>query len=91
MGQQSNNGGRNAKLDEKKERAAGRTANRSPEAEQVKDAVFENFAKGKTGGAFGKDEMANRPTGANTQGAGGGGGGPAEAGANHLNTGTKSN
>ena len=87
MGQRANNGGRKATLDDQKARSAGRQKDRGPAAEQIKDAVFENYAKGKTGGAFGEEGMANLPTGGNTHGAGGGGGSGSESGANHLNTG----
>jgi hypothetical protein len=74
MGQAANNGGRQAKLDEKKTRAAGR----QPQAvrKQVKDAFEEQPAKGKAGGAFGKNDRANRTNIGFTQGAGGGGGTP---------------
>ena len=73
MGQAANNGGRQAKLDEKKTRAAARQGNAI--RGEVRDAKDEQFAKGKSGGAFGKEGVANRRgrTG-NTQGAGGGGG-----------------
>ena len=87
MGQHANNSGRNASLDDKKGRAAGRGDDRDPMTEAIKDAVFETPAQGQTGGAFGKEGMANMPVGANTQGAGGGGGGGSEAGANHLTEG----
>jgi len=65
MGQESQNGGRNASLDEQKERTAGRRDQHDPDREQ--------FAKGKTAGAFGKDEKAN--TEGTSLGEGGGGGG----------------
>jgi hypothetical protein len=69
---QARNSNRNAKLDEKKNRAAGRQA-RDVRME-IRDAKSEQFAKGKTAGASGKGGTANRPTGGYTQGAGGGGG-----------------
>jgi hypothetical protein len=52
MGQQANNGGRHAELDEKKLRAAGRRE-RSPERQAIADQFDEKPAKGATGGAFG--------------------------------------
>ena len=73
---QAGNSNRKASLDDRKERAAGR----SGEREMVKEAVKPRDMKGKTGGAFGADGKANRAgTGAASQGAGGGGGGPAPA------------
>lgn len=57
MGQAANNK-RNANLDEKKERAAGRQKQQSLQAAAVIDAFSENFAKGKTAGAFGKNETS---------------------------------
>lgn len=59
MGQRANSG-RNATLDEKKRRAAGRSKQESPQRRQVRDARSEDFAKGKTAGAFGKGWMTNR-------------------------------
>jgi hypothetical protein len=67
MGQQAISN-RNATLDEKKRRAAGRANTNSPEQRAIK-----NHAKGAVGGAFGKQGRANR-RGAKL-GAGGGGGG----------------
>ena len=74
MGQAANSN-RNASLDDRKGRAAGRTGKR----EAVREAVSAPPAKGKTGGAFGAEGNANRtPTGF-TQGAGGGGGAQSQA------------
>jgi hypothetical protein len=75
MGQAANSG-RNATLDQKKARAAGRggRTGQAPRA-QIKDRMDEPFAKGKAAGAFGKGGVANpRGRGSNTRGAGGGGG-----------------
>ena len=72
MGQAANNRGRQAQLDQKKTRAAGRE--QQAVRTQIRDRAEEQFAKGKTPGAFGKAGTANRPTGGYTQGAGGGGG-----------------
>lgn len=72
MGQAANNAGRQAKLDAKKTRAAGRQ--QQEVRSQIRDRGAEQFAKGKTAGAHGKAGTANRPTGGYTQGAGGGGG-----------------
>ena len=69
---QARNSNRNATLDEKKTRAAGRQARDA--RMEIRDARMEQFAKGKTAGASGKGGTANRPTGGYTQGAGGGGG-----------------
>lgn len=71
MGQQANSN-RQSQLDQKKTRAAGRQQNAV--RSEVRDAMDEQFAKGKTGGSFGKDGKANRRGGAFTRGAGGGGG-----------------
>jgi hypothetical protein len=65
MGQQANSG-RNATLDEKKERAAGRQQQHSSQAERIKDAYDENFSKGKTGGAGGQTAKADRITASKT-------------------------
>ena len=74
MGQQANNGGRRATLDEKKSRAAGRR-NEAGRAE-IRDGMGrEQHARGKTGGASGAGRRSERSAGG--QGAGGGGGGPA--------------
>jgi hypothetical protein len=59
MGQERNSG-RQAKLDEKHSRAAGRRNQQSPERQAVKDWQRPVPAKGKTAGAFGKDNKANR-------------------------------
>jgi hypothetical protein len=59
MGQQANSG-RRASLDDKKRRAAGR-GQRTEEVEAVRDTVQgPEYAKGKTAGAFGKNDRANR-------------------------------
>jgi hypothetical protein len=71
MGQAANSN-RRATLDEKKTRAAGRQKNAV--RAQIRDRADEQFAKGKTSGAFGKSGTANRPTGGYTKGGGGGGG-----------------
>jgi len=55
MGQQANSG-RQATLDEKKRRAAGRKQN-EPETRQIQNREAPPGA----GGAFGKGGMANRP------------------------------
>jgi len=64
MGQLANSG-RNASLDQKKRRAAGRDGTNSPEIEAIKDAVGLTRQKGRAGGAFGKqgapDRMEGRP------------------------------
>jgi hypothetical protein len=52
MAQRANNRGRNATLDEKKRRAAGRKE-RTPEREAIRDPSGRRPTKGKTGGAFG--------------------------------------
>ena len=57
MGQRANSG-RNAALDDKKERAAGRDQN-SPEQQ----AITDRQPTPPVGGAFGKDEHANRDAG----------------------------
>ena len=75
MGQQAQNGGRQASLDGKKSRAAGRLKDSSPEREAIKDSVgLAKTPKGASGGAFGKKGMANR-RGTGGIGEGGGGGG----------------
>lgn len=58
MGQEAQNNNRQASLDDKKERAAGRRNTRAQIAGRETDA------KGKTSGAFGKDNLANRRTSA---------------------------
>ena len=74
MGQAANSN-RKASLDDKKVRAAGRNENHK----QIRDAVDPKPTKGKTGGAFGADNNANRtPTGF-TRGGGGGGGAQSQA------------
>ena len=74
MGQAANSN-RNASLDDKKQRAAGRTG----EGSAIRKAVEPPPAKGRTGGAFGTDGRPNRAPGGFTQGAGGGGGAPSQA------------
>lgn len=74
MGQQAQNGGRNASLDSKKRRAAGRANEASPERKAIKESVGIATHKGGAGGAFGKDGVANR-RGTGGIGEGGGGGG----------------
>jgi hypothetical protein len=71
MGQAANSN-RQASLDEKKTRAAGRQGN--ARRMEIRDASVEEFAKGKTAGAFGKQGKANRRGGVHTRGGGGGGG-----------------
>jgi hypothetical protein len=74
MGQQAQSGGRNASLDNKKRRAAGRQKDASPERAAIKDSVGMAPQKGRAGGAFGKAGVANR-RGTGGIGEGGGGGG----------------
>src|SRR5688572_29978448 len=76
MGQQANNGGRRATLDQKKRRAAGRTQN-TPEREAIKDAVGIRHGKNvPVPGAHGREGVANRRRGGSgTRGEGSGGGG----------------
>jgi hypothetical protein len=76
MGQQANSG-RNASLDNKKARAAGRQDQEV--RKQIQDAYTETGAKGRTGGAFGHKGQANEQGGVSSSGAGGGGGHPAPA------------
>jgi hypothetical protein len=59
MGQEGNSG-RQANLDEKKSRAAGQRKQNSPDQQSIKDWQRPMPAKGKTAGAFGKDNQANR-------------------------------
>ena len=84
MGQESNSK-RNASLDDKKQRAAGRHG-RTGQNAPGRDAITGASAPA-AGGAFGRDAKANREDSALSQGAGGGGGGPAPASANAFNTG----
>lgn len=56
MGQAANSN-RRASLDDQKERAAGRRNER----EMIKDAVKPRDEKAVKGGAFGRDDKANRP------------------------------
>lgn len=76
MGQASNSG-RNSSLDDQKQRAAGRQEQNNPQQRAIDDAVTPDYAKGKTGGAFGKEGAPNTNLGKGglfTEGAGGGGG-----------------
>jgi hypothetical protein len=63
MGQSANNAGRNASLDAKKRRAAGRQKSDSPEREAIKDSVGLTRGKGAAGGAFGAPGRAARRKG----------------------------
>lgn len=72
MGQQ-NDSGRNASLDDKKERAAGRQTEHPRNAPQADDEVRD------IGGAFGKDKLVDESTNFSK---GGGGGGAAQTSAN---------
>lgn len=73
MGVGANSDGRNISLNDRRERAAGRQDQKSPEIEAIKE--FEGEPTGKpVDGAFGKEGVANRGVNA-TQGEGGGGGG----------------
>ena len=74
---QAGNSNRNASLDNQKEHSAGRhgrTGQDAPGRAEIADAVEPVPMKGETGGAFGRDGMANRKGGVGTQGGGGGGG-----------------
>jgi hypothetical protein len=71
MGQQ-NDSGRNASLDEKKERAAGRQTEHPRNAPQSDDRTRD------IGGAFGKDKQVDESNNL-SKGGGGGGAGPAPA------------
>jgi hypothetical protein len=86
---QSSNSGRNATLDEKKSRAAGRRNTKSPEREAIRDWQRPVAMKGKTGGAKGRDDVANKTQGRSgfTRGGGGGGGASSPAKANNLTVG----
>jgi hypothetical protein len=76
MGQRANSG-RNASLDQKKERMAGRSNTDSPQRQAVKDNAGVGRAKGAAGGAHGRGGLANRKrTGVVGEGAGGGGASP---------------
>jgi len=59
MAQQANNRGRNATLDEKKRRAAGRKEH-TPEREAISDQSNRKPMKGQTGGAGGPAPRASR-------------------------------
>jgi hypothetical protein len=84
MGQQANSG-RNASLDNKKARAAGREGQEV--RKQIEDAYSETGAKGRTGGAFGAGGLANDKGRVGTEGGGGGGGTQSPAKDSHLSTG----
>src|SRR5687767_11121064 len=72
MGQRADSN-RQASLDEKKSRAAGRRNERG--RAEIRDAMDEQFTKGKTGGASGKaDRINTRGASGHTRGGGGGGG-----------------
>jgi hypothetical protein len=83
MGQAANTG-RNAKLDQKKRRAAGRQNTDAPERRAIKDYQAPDHAKGKTAGAFGRQGTANRSRTIGPAGGGGGGGLSATAKSSHL-------
>jgi hypothetical protein len=69
---QAANSNRKSNLDQKKERAAGRQQ-RKPEREAIKDFQSPLPAKGKTGGARGRNDRANpQGTGGYAHGAAGG-------------------
>src|SRR4051812_2874424 len=70
---QSRNSGRNATLDQRKARAAGRQKQTSPEREAIRDWQRPVTMKGKTGGAGGRDGQANRAKGRGSFTRGGGG------------------
>jgi hypothetical protein len=74
MGQAANSN-RNASLDNKKSRAAGRNT----DGKAIREAAGAPPMKGKTGGAFGADNNANRTPSGFTQGGGGGGGAQSQA------------
>ena len=78
MGQEANSG-RNASLDEKKRRAAGRQGTDSPEGDAIRDFAGVERDKGRAGGAFGKDGQANREASGHLEGMGGGGADPSAA------------
>jgi hypothetical protein len=70
------NSSRNASLNDRRERSAGRQDDRGPQREAIADAggVPPGKGKGRAGGAFGNSGRANRHPG-NVIGEGGGGGG----------------
>jgi len=86
MGQAANTG-RNASLDQKKRRAAGRQKANAPEQQAIQDFQGPGIDKGKTGGAHGRAGKAN-PSGQIGAASGGGGAGSlsARAKASHLTT-----
>lgn len=91
MGQQAQNGGRRASLDDKKRRAAGRQKQNSPERRAIKDAVgITHGSATSVGGAHGRDGQTKRRGGVGRQGAGGGGGEPTEANSAPMNVGASS-
>lgn len=78
---QANNSGRNASLDQHKERAAGRQKNLGGRHELNRDDLNDKSAsQGSAGGAFGK-EKSDKPTVPSNLSKGAGGGGAAEQGA----------
>ena len=93
MGQQANSGGRNAQLDEKKSRAAGRRGRTGQAAPPGADAVRASSgttpAKARRPAPFGRGGRSNAKGNVASEGAGGGGGGgePTPAAASHLTTG----
>lgn len=84
MGQAANSN-RQAKLDDKKSRAAGRMGRmgqHNPERESIRDALGVSSTRGKISGAFGKHGRANTHlTKPASSGSGGGGGGNEEGAA----------
>jgi hypothetical protein len=85
MGQRANSG-RQASLDDKKERMAGRVE-QNPQLNAALDPDNSVDAKGKTPGAFGKDDHAHRNQATEGSGSGGGGGMNSQAHDSPLNTG----
>ncbi len=73
---QDRNSSRQAELDDKKRRGAGRQNTNSPERTAIRDVHGAGPARGKTAGAFGKHGRAN-PRGGQTAIVSGGGGGAA--------------
>jgi hypothetical protein len=63
MGQAADNGGRNASLDNKKNRMAGRrgrTGQAAPGREQIQDMANMNPMAGTTGGASGRNNRGGK-------------------------------
>jgi len=72
MGQQANSQ-RNASLNDKKQRAAGRTrrtGQAAPGQDQIDDRVSPKFAKGRTGGAFSTAQPAHERSASTIKGSG---------------------